>query len=54
MLGWLRSHVNQPSLEELGVCCWVDSSALEAALDEYYDVRGWGDDGVVPAEVVPV
>jgi aldehyde:ferredoxin oxidoreductase len=31
-----------------------DLDGFEAALDEYYDVRGWGDDGVVPAEVVPV
>ncbi|WP_058994371.1 aldehyde ferredoxin oxidoreductase family protein [Haloarcula sp. CBA1127] len=49
-----RHFNNQRGFDRADDALPYELPSFEAALDEYYDARGWADDGTVPESTVPV
>ncbi|WP_435194132.1 aldehyde ferredoxin oxidoreductase family protein [Natronomonas sp. EA1] len=48
-----RHFNNQRGFDRADDTLPYDIDGLEAAIDEYYDIRGWTDDGTVPEDALP-
>ncbi len=49
-----RHFNNQRGFDRTDDALPYELPSFEAALDEYYDARGWSDDGTVPENTLPV